>query len=101
MATVAYDIRPEILADFSTERRKAYEAIQRLRIAGFSESNLYDALEDTVDRMSRIEGRKTNQSCDGKFKIEFIGEDAHGRRDHDAFDGEERRTPVLPIETGP
>jgi len=68
VATVAYDIRPVILADFSTERRKAYEAMQRLRIAGFSESNLYDAMVDTVDRMSRIEGRKTNQSRDGKFR---------------------------------
>jgi len=24
-------------------------------------------------------------------RIELVGEDAHGRRDHDAFDGEERR----------
>jgi VWFA-related protein len=32
--------------------------MQRLRIPGFSESNLYDALVDTEDRMSGIEGRK-------------------------------------------
>jgi VWFA-related protein len=57
-AIIAFDIRPEILSDFSTDRRQAYEAMQRLRIAGFSESNLYDALTDTADRMSNIEGRK-------------------------------------------
>jgi Ca-activated chloride channel family protein len=58
VAVVAYDIRPEILSDFSTDKRKAYEAMQRLRIAAFSESNLFDALVDTADRMSGIEGRK-------------------------------------------
>jgi len=55
---IAYDMRPEILSDFSTDKRKAYEAMQRLRIAGFSESNMYDALVDTEQRMSGIEGRK-------------------------------------------
>ena len=58
VAVIAYDMRPEILSDFSTDKRKAYEAMQRLRIAGFSEANLYDALVDTEDRMSGIEGRK-------------------------------------------
>jgi VWFA-related protein len=58
VAIVAYDLRPEILADFSTDKRKAYEAMQRLRIAAYSESNLYDAVVDTAERMSEIEGRK-------------------------------------------
>jgi len=58
VAVVAYDIRPEILSDFSTDKRAAYEAMQRLRIAAYSESNLFDALTDTAQRMSDIEGRK-------------------------------------------
>jgi VWFA-related protein len=58
VAVVAYDLRPEIMSDFSTDKRKALEAMQRLRIAAFSESNLYDALVDTADRMSEIEGRR-------------------------------------------
>ncbi|MCC6292742.1 MAG: VWA domain-containing protein [Bryobacterales bacterium] len=58
VAVVAYDLRPEILSDFSTDKRQAYEAMQRLSIAAYSESNLYDALVDTADRMSEIEGRK-------------------------------------------
>jgi VWFA-related protein len=58
VAVVAYDLRPEILSDFSTDKRQAYEAMQRLRIAAYSESNLYDALVDTAERMSEIEGRK-------------------------------------------
>jgi Ca-activated chloride channel family protein len=58
VAVVAYDLRPEILCDFTTDRMKVQEAMQRLRIAAFSESNLFDALTDTADRMSGIEGRK-------------------------------------------
>lgn len=58
VAVVAFDMRPEILSDFTTDRMKTQEAMQRLRIAAFSESNLYDALVDTEQRMSNIEGRK-------------------------------------------
>lgn len=58
VAVVAFDMRPEILADFTTDRMKVQEAMQRLRIPGFSESNLFDALVDTEDRMKDIEGRK-------------------------------------------
>ena len=58
VAVVAYDLRSEILSDFSQDKRKAHEAMQRLRIAAYSESNLYDALTDTIDRMKEIEGRK-------------------------------------------
>jgi len=58
VAIIAYDMRPEILTDFTTDRNKTQEALQRLTIPGFSEANLYDALTDTADRMSGIEGRK-------------------------------------------
>jgi len=58
VAVIAYDMRPTILTDFTTDKRKVYEAMQQLRIPGFSESNLFDALADTEQRMSKIEGRK-------------------------------------------
>ena len=58
VAVVAYDLRPTILSDFSPDKRKAEEAMSRLRIPGFSESNVFDALTDMADRMSAIEGRK-------------------------------------------
>lgn len=58
VAVVAYDMRPEILSDFTTDRMKTQEALQRMRIPAFSESNLFDALVDTEDRMANIEGRK-------------------------------------------
>lgn len=58
LAIVAYDLRAEILSDFSTDRRDAADALNRLRFPAFSETNLYDALVDTAKRMSGIEGRK-------------------------------------------
>jgi Ca-activated chloride channel family protein len=58
VAVVAYDMRPEILTDFTTDRSKTEEALHRLTIPAFSEANLYDAVTDTADRMSAIEGRK-------------------------------------------
>jgi VWFA-related protein len=58
VAVIAYDMRSEILSDFSTNRQDTYEALQRLRIPGFSEANLYDAVVDTAQRMQDIEGRK-------------------------------------------
>jgi|SRR5580658_278728 Ca-activated chloride channel family protein len=58
VALIAYDFKEEILSDFTTDKRQTYEAMQRLRIPGFSEANLFDALADTEERMSKIEGRK-------------------------------------------
>ena len=40
VAVVAYDLKPEILSDFSVNRQDAYEAMQRLRIPGFREPPL-------------------------------------------------------------
>jgi VWFA-related protein len=58
VAVVAYDIKPEILSDFSADRSKTQEALSRLRIAAFHEANLFDAVTDTANRMQAIEGRK-------------------------------------------
>lgn len=58
VAVVEYDLRPTILSDFSPDKRKAEEAMRLLRIPGFSESNVFDALTDMADRMSGIDGRK-------------------------------------------
>lgn len=58
VAVVEYDMRSTILSDFSPDKRKAEQALGELRIPGFSESNVFDALTDMADRMSGIEGRK-------------------------------------------
>jgi VWFA-related protein len=58
VAVIAFDLRTTILSDFSTNRQDTQEALARLRIPGFSESNMFDALTEVADRMSSIEGRK-------------------------------------------
>ena len=58
VAVIAYDIKPEILSDFTTDRSKTQEAMHRLNIPAWPEANLFDAVTDTADRMTGIEGRK-------------------------------------------
>ena len=58
VAVIAYDMRSEILSDFSADRSKTAEALSRLRIPAFHEANLFDAVTDTAGRMTGIEGRK-------------------------------------------
>ncbi len=57
-AIVAYDMRTEILTDFTTDKGKIREGLDRLKMAAFSEANMFDAVTDTAERMSEIEGRK-------------------------------------------
>jgi len=57
-AVVSYDMKPTILVDFTQDKRAVAGALNMLRIPGFSETNLFDALYDTIDRIDSIEGRK-------------------------------------------
>jgi VWFA-related protein len=58
VAIIAYDLKSTILSDFTNDRAKTMDAMSRLRLPGFAESNMFDALTDTSDRMAKIEGRK-------------------------------------------
>jgi VWFA-related protein len=58
IAVVSYDMKPQILTDFTQDKRAVLGALNMLRIPGFSERNLFDALYDTMDRVETIEGRK-------------------------------------------
>ena len=58
VAIIEYDMKPNILLDFTQDKNAVYGALNMLRIPGFSESNLFDALVDTLDRLDRIDGRK-------------------------------------------
>lgn len=58
VAVVDFDMQPHILQDFTQDRYEVRGALDTLRIPGFSEANLYDALAYTIDRMKDIKGRK-------------------------------------------
>jgi|SRR5581483_398315 VWFA-related protein len=58
VAVEYYDMRPQILVDFTQDKGAILGALNQLRIPGFSETNLFDALYDTLDRLDRVEGHK-------------------------------------------
>jgi VWFA-related protein len=58
VAVVSYDMRPHILVDFTQDKSAIQGALNSLRIPGFSERNLFDALYDTIDRIDGTEGHK-------------------------------------------
>jgi VWFA-related protein len=58
VSVVSYDMKPQILVDFTQDKREVQAALNQLRMPGFSETNLFDALFDTLDRIDRIEGKK-------------------------------------------
>jgi VWFA-related protein len=58
VAVVSYDMKPSILVDFTQDKGAIYGALNSMRVPMFSETNMFDALWDTLDRMDRIEGHK-------------------------------------------
>jgi VWFA-related protein len=58
VAMMTFDMRTKIIMDFTQDKRQLQEAIGTMTIPGFSERNLFDALYEAEDRLSRIEGRK-------------------------------------------
>jgi VWFA-related protein len=58
VAVISFDMRTYILSDFTQDKREVFGALSQLRIPGFSETNVFDALYDTLDRVAAIDGRK-------------------------------------------
>jgi len=58
VALMTFDMRTQIWLDFTQDKRQLLNAIQSLVIPGFAEKNLFDALYEAEDRLSRIEGHK-------------------------------------------
>jgi VWFA-related protein len=61
VAAEYYDMKPHILVDFTQDKRAVLGALGSLHpgfAPGFAETNLFDSLYDTLDRLDRIEGKK-------------------------------------------
>ena len=66
IAVTSYDMKSHILVDFTQDKNQVMGALGQLRIPGFSETNLFDALYDTIDRLEGVEGQKyILLICDG------------------------------------
>lgn len=58
VAVISYDMKPDILVDFTQDKNAINQALNGLRIPGFSETWEFSALYDTIDRLERVEGHK-------------------------------------------
>jgi VWFA-related protein len=58
IAVETYDLRTHILCDFTNNKDTVREALQSLMMPGFRETNEFDALYETLDRLTRVDGRK-------------------------------------------
>ena len=58
VALIFYDLRTEILRDFTRNKQAVMNDLLMLQTPGFREANLFDAVSETVDRMQDIAGKK-------------------------------------------
>ncbi len=58
IAVMTYDLQTHILSDFTNNQELVAESLQSLTIPTFSDTDMFDALYETLDRTSRIQGRK-------------------------------------------
>jgi len=58
VAVVEFDMKTHILVDFTQDKQAIFGALNQLRIPGFAETNIFDSIVDTLDRIDRVPGRK-------------------------------------------
>lgn len=59
VALVTFDMKPKLEVDFTQNKDEVRNAIYHLYFPGFSESNVFDAVLDTVDRLKDVKGKKS------------------------------------------
>jgi VWFA-related protein len=58
VAVMTYDMGTHILSDFTNNKDVIAQSLNSLTLPGFRETDVFDALYETLDRTSRIDGRK-------------------------------------------
>jgi len=58
IAVATYDMRTRLLTDFTKDKRVVQQSLYSLQIPGMSETNEFDALYETLDRLTKVEGHK-------------------------------------------
>jgi len=58
VAMMTFDMKTRIVTDFTQDKNQFQEAVNSMQIPMFNERNLFDALYEAEDRLSRVEGRK-------------------------------------------
>jgi VWFA-related protein len=58
VAVMDFDMKSHVVVDFTQDKQAIFGALNSLRIPGFSETNIFDAMFDTLDRLDRVPGHK-------------------------------------------
>jgi VWFA-related protein len=90
VAVVEFDMKSHILVDFTQDKQSIFGALNTLRIPGFMETNLWDAMYDTLDRLDRIPGHK-------ELVIVASGRDTMSHMTYDKILKKVRSTPNVTI----
>jgi len=59
VALITFDMNHRLEVDFTQNKDEVRNAVYQLMFPGFSESNVFDALLDTVDRLKDVKGKKS------------------------------------------
>ena len=59
VALETFDMKSRIEVDFTQNKDEVLQGLYHLYFPGFSESNVFDALLDTVDRLKDVKGKKS------------------------------------------
>jgi VWFA-related protein len=59
IALETFDMRTKLEVDFTQDKNEVRAAISRLYFPGFSESNVFDALLETTERLKDVKGKKS------------------------------------------
>lgn len=92
VALMTYDMKSTIWLDFTQDKNQLLSAINSLVIPGFSEYDMFDALSEAEDRLSRIPGRKY-------IILIGTGRDSFSRLDLDQILKKVKSTPDVTIYT--
>jgi len=58
VAMMTFDMRTQIITDFTQDKNQILQGINSLIIPGFQETDVFDALSESIDRLDRVQGHK-------------------------------------------
>jgi VWFA-related protein len=95
VALIFFDMRTEVVRDFTHDKNTVINDLMMLQTPGFSEANLFDAVSETIDRMQDIAGKKA-------IVLVSSGEDTFSKMRYDAVlkKVQASDTPIYAIGTG-
>ena len=92
VAVASFDIKPHIIVDFTQDKQAIFGALNTLRIPGFQETDIYDAMYDMLDRLDRVPGHK-------ELVVVATGRDTFSKRNLDQTLKKIKATPDVTIYT--